>query len=374
MTGSADVFVRIFKFCCITGASIMIGYWAYKYRINKDDTLLEYIPVEDVDDLIYPIPSICIPRPFIRNDSLEVTHNGGFQNEYLNYLKGKGHFERYKNVSYDDVTPDITAYFQALTIIWKSETKHEFNYCTDLKTDFCQYLKIKNNYNGFGFSGNSGLFVKCYTFEIMNKYVKDIKQYYLTFSPTIENVLSKLESIYVDLIYPNQFLRPRVDATIIWSGSNISLDYELFQMASIEILKRRNKHNRKCLTNWKDYDTLALESFLRSVGCRPPYIENYHEIPFCNTKERIKEAHYDGFGYVKAKSVLDPCQEMPFINYKHDFIKPDPGDKAYVLSISYPPMAKIITQSQAVDAHSLIGNIGGYIGLFLGKLKLNSFI
>ena len=27
---------------------------------------------------------------------------------------------------------------------------------------------------------------------------------------------------------------------------------------------------------------------------------------------------------------------------------------------------KIITQSQAVDVHALIGYIGGYIGLFLG--------
>ena len=43
--------------------------------------------------------------------------------------------------------------------------------------------------------------------------------------------------------------------------------------------------------------------------------------------------------------------------------------KDYLISISYPPMAKMITQSQAVDAHSLVGNIGGYIGLFLGKFQ-----
>ena len=74
----------------------MIGYWAYKYRINKDDTLLEYIPVEDIDDLIYPIPSICIPTPFVKNDLLEVTHNNHFQKEIsqvtsLNITSLKGH-------------------------------------------------------------------------------------------------------------------------------------------------------------------------------------------------------------------------------------------------------------------------------------------
>ena len=38
------------------------------------------------------------------------------------------------------------------------------------------------------------------------------------------------------------------------------------------------------------------------------------------------------------------------------------------LSVSYPNEWKIIRQSQAVDVHALIGNIGGYIGLFLGKI------
>ena len=66
--------------------------------------------------------------------------------------------------------------------------------------------------------------------------------------------------------------------------------------------------------------------------------------------------------------LLDPCQEMPFINYKHDITARNYENKSnsYMLSFSYPPMTKIITQSQTVDAHSLIGNIGGYIGLFLG--------
>ena len=36
--------------------------------------------------------------------------------------------------------------------------------------------------------------------------------------------------------------------------------------------------------------------------------------------------------------------------------------------VTYPSKGKTITQLQEVDAHALIGNIGGYIGLFLGKI------
>ena len=37
-------------------------------------------------------------------------------------------------------------------------------------------------------------------------------------------------------------------------------------------------------------------------------------------------------------------------------------------SIIYPEEVRLITQSKEVDVHTLIGNIGGYIGLFLGKI------
>ena len=47
----------------------------------------------------------------------------------------------------------------------------------------------------------------------------------------------------------------------------------------------------------------------------------------------------------------------------------DHGKKGtLVVSVQYPEQAKIITQSRAVDFNALIGNIGGYIGLFLGMI------
>ena len=42
-------------------------------------------------------------------------------------------------------------------------------------------------------------------------------------------------------------------------------------------------------------------------------------------------------------------------------------DTFWTIRIEYPEEVKIITQTKDVDVHSLIGNIGGYLGLFLGK-------
>ena len=67
-----------------------------------------------------------------------------------------------------------------------------------------------------------------------------------------------------------------------------------------------------------------------------------------------------------------PCQEIPNIAYKHTVVGTNASEfskfpvREFPIFISFPDQIKVISQSQAIDIHALIGNIGGYIGLFLG--------
>ena len=223
-------------------------------------------------------------------------------------------------------------------------------------------------YNGFW----STYFVKCFSAGIDSQYIKDISQFYVGFNSEFRYVLNKVSDTVLFFFQPNQFLRPREEPEepkFIWRKSDNFSNAEMFQITSLELLKRRDKHNDKCLTKWNEYDNLVLKHFLSSVGCRPPYI-NDDETNFCNTKQKLQQARYNGWSYAKKSKVLNPCQELSLINYKHDFYPSEHEAKdLYLLSVSYPPIIKLIKQSQAVDPHSLIGNIGGYIGLFLGSSK-----
>ena len=71
-----------------------------------------------------------------------------------------------------------------------------------------------------------------------------------------------------------------------------------------------------------------------------------------------------------AQELFDvPCQEMPDINYKHLFYYRKVAEnetKVSKIVIQFPQRGKIISQSRAIDGQTLIGNIGGYIGLLLG--------
>ena len=105
---------------------------------------------------------------------------------------------------------------------------------------------------------------------------------------------------------------------------------------------------------------------LQAAGCRAPY-HNSSE-PLCNMTNKMREAKVE-FHEIKNKYHPLPCQEMSNIAFTVDVMadRRKNGRSSPQIYIMYPDKIKIISQVKSIDAHSLIGNIGGYIGLFLGK-------
>ena len=102
-----------------------------------------------------------------------------------------------------------------------------------------------------------------------------------------------------------------------------------------------------------------------AVGCRPPYQNSLREFPLCQTNNEIKKSMVE-IADIRNRIVLPPCQIMPKVDFD---ISPEPpkNRKSFIFVIDYLDQVKVISQSQAVNFHSLIGNVGGYIGLFLGN-------
>jgi hypothetical protein len=132
----------------------------------------------------------------------------------------------------------------------------------------------------------------------------------------------------------------------------------------VEVFRRRNKPKEPCMTEWKKWDQLALLRYTKYVGCSAPYQKSLENISTCSTKKKMKE--WSIFSpLAKNQKDYQPCIGMPRVDF--EFSKNLPRHKdIFMLTVGYPQQAKIITQSRAVDVDALIGNIGGYIGLFLG--------
>jgi len=75
---------------------------------------------------------------------------------------------------------------------------------------------------------------------------------------------------------------------------------------------------------------------------------------------------------LRNKYFRPPCHEMTGIVSTMSIIK-ESNITSPALMINYPEKIKVITQLKSVDAHMLIGNIGGYVGLFLGNILFKQY-
>ena len=76
---------------------------------------------------------------------------------------------------------------------------------------------------------------------------------------------------------------------------------------------------------------------------------------------------------LRNKYFAPPCLEMSNVVSSMTILS-ESNVTSPIMVISYPEKIKVITQLKSVDAHSLIGNIGGYIGLFLGNIFFQTIL
>jgi hypothetical protein len=339
---------------CIVTTGFMVGYWIYKFHKNEDITAIEYYSRGQVENVIYPELTICVLNPFL-TEKLQEINKFLDHKTYLKYLKGEDAInETYKDIDYDHVTFDLYDHFQTLYIRWKNG---KIVACTD--KNICPFAFFKNSYNGFG----DGHFLKCFALEINATDENVPRAFSLTFNVTLERSLKHVGKVQALVNHPQQFSRVGIGQHI-WRNPEESNFPELLKILSIETVRQRNKRNKPCEPDWMSYDTLLLEKHIEKVGCRAPYQQKYQNFPICNTLEQMKKSYFEHLS-LATDHPLVPCQSIPDIPYTYTQL-PD-KTKGFAITITYPNNVKIVTQSQAVDVHSLIGNMGGYIGLFMGK-------
>ena len=351
---------NLFKFSCILTTCFMVGYWIYKFHKNEDITVIEYNSPDGVVNVIYPELTICLKNPFL-TEKLKEIHTFLDQETYLKYLKGRDIFnETYKDIDYDYITVNLYDYFEVLYIVWKNRTE---SICLD-KND-CPFLIFKNNFNGF----LNYAFLKCFAVEINTKHWNTPLELFLSFNATLRTLLNGIT--FSGFNYPQQFTRSWsfTDGQYIWRTPEEHNAVETFEILSIETVVRRNKRNEPCFLDWMNYDNLLLQKHLKDVGCRAPYHKTTHNFPICNTFEQMKKSYID-IGLLPRDYLLVPCQDILEVPYRYSK-SPFAKEKGFSIDVNYPSNnVKTVRQSQAVDVHTLIGNIGGYIGLFMGNLCL----
>ena len=367
-TMGRETFRSVFKVLCVVSVSFMVAYWLYKFKIeDRDIGLVDYVLLDENREAKLPVVSLCFTNPFI---NAKISHKVSEINatEYLKYLKGETFDERFRTIDYGNVTMNLEKYFLYGQVKLLNET--------DFRNDSTKFVQ-KEIFSGI--ERYADQFTKCFAVEMhSNDDVRPVNVIRLFYD--MGKMLADLGArsripLAYDIHYPGKYLDRVNHPKQGWISNKkvyhpkqgwIGNGFHVI-IYDMEVLKRRNSQNRKCLDDQGRYDDLAMERQIETVGCRAPYQRPHKEYPICNSQKKIQKALYKYM--VAAKLYPTPCERISKIHFDRQYQHYESfGNNTWIYYLSYPNGIKIISQSKEIDGHSLIGNIGGYIGLFLGKI------
>jgi len=355
----------IFKSGCIIFTCLLIVQWVNRYLLDEDITIVESTSYYETEDDIFPVLTACFKQTF----SDELFDRLGYNvkgSDYEMFLSGRYFDPKMIHIDYNSVTTNISDYILSYRVMFKNGT---------LIHDTKSNLAWKPAYESHSWNSWDS-FVKCFSFEITDQNVYSIV-IYLHRDIFPDGIRPQGGGFTVLFHYPNQTLSSIHSITRQWGVQNALSNYWMdFDTKGMDVVVRRYKRKaNNCIQNWKNYDQIALEKLIKSVGCKAPYHNTIENWPICDSKDKMKKVikhELRNYGIV-------PCREIESINYQvsdadaslynSTVIKLQGKEEKRWFGISWNFLnfnfRKTINKKE-VDLQSLFGWIGGYVGMFTG--------
>ena len=373
-------FQIFFSVCCYLVTLALLVFCCNIYFKNENITEIKYKKFND--DSISPYPSISIcsqlaPNMF-KEDKLKDRGIETNASSYHDFLKGKFWDEKMLDVNYEEVTAPMESY-----VLYSRAFK---NFDPDLKQNGIAFQKIKAD----SLPTYMGVY-KCITFDLPNEIQKRIKYATIVLENSIftNGMFPENEKFLSHFHFPNYLYGTSIGTKWSWQSKNLTSSYVhrvlQFTITSTEVLNRRNKGGNTCIHHTdhdKDYKDKAMEA----AGCIPPYWKTTRNFSRCQSQTQMKILAREAFkaynGHLEdVRDIVKPCIELKKITFSHSDTEYDikssmefsrglelkNNDSITKIFIDFANSDfKEIKEVEAFGIESLVGNVGGYIGLFLG--------
>jgi len=182
-------------------------------------------------------------------------------------------------------------------------------------------LNVTDKHNGLfslSFSGFIyGELYNCYALQVPHG--TESQAYYVLIKKDIfpSGIRPSSSADLVTLIhYPNQLLRSFKSIKHGWNKLENNENYAMrYKIDGVEIIRRRNKYNQPCDTNWENYDEVVIANHIKSVGCRTPYQTTKDDTRICFNKEKMKQGLFQLT--TRDYGLPPPCKEMEKVYYTY---------------------------------------------------------
>ena len=323
-----QICLYVFGIICLGTTLSMCGYWCYKFYLNEDSTVVSYRRFYDTDDDIFPTISFCLQNPFLE---ASLAKHGVNKSSYLQFLQGKYYSEEMLDISYDNVTVDISNFIKGYRIHFRNGTFSKFQ---SGLTHEKKKMLASTSFNGI--TGYYERFYKCFALEIPK--IKDLQKFRILFSNEIfpggKRPTTYGLKTYVHL--PKQFLLSSYTARWTWPSRSSNESYKMrFLLQGIDVVTKRRKKDDTCNEFWKTYDDWIIQQHKKKIKCNNPYQVNEKNLPPCNGQELMSGALLSPF-IVDRYKYEKPCKTMETVRIK--FIESAMHDKKgeFWFSIQFP--------------------------------------
>ena len=354
-----------FGLACFLIAFGMTVFWFHKFWQDDDLCIVDYIPYQTALDIPNPIASICFYNPFIES-KLEAYNTT--QAEYIKFLQGNESNTKLETTDFEDATLSPSNFYLGDTLQWRNGTYRAGDY--------------PNQVNNLPYVTFSGFWyrvpIKCYGLGLPDKKIKfgyfalNVNVFENgTYEPGDPSYCAK-ERAMVVFHLANQIVLSSGTLKEVCLQNVINKEQAVdFTINNLEIIKRRNKRKDPCVGNYQDYDRTIVNTRIDKLGCRPRYLQPSKNMTICKTTETLEQAIWVSDVDFVADDAIQPCLSIGDIRVSQGTAynpgKMSKGPNATWVSITPPKKIKMIHQVKDVNIQTVIGNAGGYVGLFLGK-------
>ena len=355
----------IFFAILVIATIVLISYNIYDYGKNEDTSVISFQRYNGNENNIYPAIHLC----FTDYLKPELFQNTSHEKEYIKFLSGKRWNDDMNLINYKSVVKDIDDYLLQISLRTYNIEKNEYS--------ILEY-KIRDNitttWKPKYYRSHYELFAPhamCWTFSIDNIYQQSNDALSLYFkSSMFKDSIRKLFGNFILLFgYPGQ-VSTATAMKYTWKPANYTSFTMEFNIQNVVVLKERKKFAKSCNSDWKKHDDTIVQIAIEKIGCKPIFIAMESSMPACrNASNFITTLN-------QLRNKIQPCKKMEKVlfsynEYHNNFDEKMFGAKESVDIFEIDVLFQGTTftqieQTRAYDFQSLVGNAGGYVGLFLG--------
>jgi len=376
---------RVHRCTCVL-AALGFATWAiYLYWLDKDLTQINVKKFNAKEEDVYPSISLFFYSPIPNTDNLKKYGHGITPLMYKRFLQGEEWNETLMSVDYNDVTIQLMDHF--LEFYAEYVDNENFLYTKDdIKVDNGWTLPYSNGNTSVG---------KAFTIDIPFQPHKRLRALTIKLKSDVfpNHIRPKQISPFnggdgfgIYFHYPKQLWRNKHFRKISWPlrTENSSKSYYMeFEIQNLEVMQNRNKMSSPCINGIEDLDDLYFENLAKRLPCRPPYFNPSRLLPSlfyllpglrentfpCTSQQEMKQCHDIIIHQPSMENMkIPPCRSLEKVDFNYFELNiPDRHPPSIIITVVFIDETYIeISKVRALDISALVGNIGGYIGIFVG--------